>query len=253
VSPRLHRAGRFIVARFQDGAVVLDPSNRSVFELFDEAADAFCMLFDLEIVMPVSVRTAEQARRVVRGLRRDLLGETAFGPNEPVGIDSLDGERLFHRYPEPRAWRHDRSALDAELEGGLLRVESELILLCGSLDGRSAVARVFTAAGYDALGHDALSVETGRTLRSTAWREALEVTEVWDIELHAQPPLRVARQRSARALARLLSSAPSRPDTETLAKLSRLAEGVATYAIRAPGEGLEAARMIGAYHELSIP
>ncbi|MBN9166882.1 MAG: hypothetical protein J0I07_38480 [Myxococcales bacterium] len=253
--PIVHTAGRFTVVRFERAAVVLDDESQSLYELFDEAAQAFDIVSDLYPFLPPSHVSAQRIRRLLRGLRREILGERILGPHESVGVDGEKGEVLFRRYPAPVQWR--RSSLEAgasvDVAGALVRLRGGALLVQGTMREAAAFARAFRDAGVDAIGWDAIAVESdgAPTLRSRAWGEVLPALEVWAVGTTETDGLRLSRLSSERALLTLLSMARLRPSPAALEALASCAGAVPHFSVLGPSDTNRVAAAIAEYNGLS--
>jgi hypothetical protein len=253
--PKVHGAGRFTVVRFERAAVVLDSESQSLYELFDEAAQAFDVLSDLHPLLPPTDVGAERIRRLLRGLRREILGESILGPHESVGIDGENGELLVRRHPEPAHWRHTKQAVGASIDvaGALVRIRGGALLVQGSMRAAAAFARAFQHAGVDAIGWDAIAVERDGSplLRSRAWGEALPALEVWAVGLAITDGLRITRLSSERALVKLLAMARIRPSLPALEVLASCAGTVPHYGVLGPWDSNGVMAAVASYRGLS--
>ena len=241
------------MVRFRRAAVVLDSQTRSVFELLDDAAQAFDVLTDRDAVWPESSRAAERVRRVLRGLRREILGETVLGPHESVGLDDSNGAVLLRRYSEPKQWRRAGPSNSAEVSGTLVRLPHGVLLILGPLAATSRVGQAFEHVHADVIRRDIVSIQPERMFRSSAWRETLQALGAWSVDLTSPGGLTLHRLSPERALIKLLSQTMGRPDDAALKVLASCAEGVPNFAVLAPPEPLSIATALKGYHGLHLP
>lgn len=266
-APRIFRSDRFLIARLEDGAVVLDEESRSIFELLHAAADAFDVLSDIPS-SPGTEANVNAVRRALRGLRRELFGERMLGPEESVSIDGPDGERLFRRYPEPGRWREPQGpssagskvlyarALhgDAEpedggqkeehepsdsslVQGALVQLAEGAILLQGAASMTAKIAHAFERLRFEAIGRDnAITVgllpsADQVVLHSRWWPRVAPALESWTIDMTQKAPLKVSRHTPTRALLKLLQSTVERPTPNALLALASCATVVPNFGI----------------------